>query len=105
MTIGIVGSYGGLNAGDEAILSVALRELRKRIPGVRLVVFSRGPEHTRAHHQVDLVVAGGEVGRAELAMTLHQLDLLLLGGGGILYDRESEGYLHLARTAQKLGVR
>jgi polysaccharide pyruvyl transferase CsaB len=105
LTVGIAGSYGGLNAGDEAILAVAIRELRQQIPGVRLVVFSREPSHTRQHHQVDQVVAGSEVGRSELATTLRELDLLLLGGGGLLYDRESEGYLHLARSAQKLGVR
>jgi polysaccharide pyruvyl transferase WcaK-like protein len=33
------------------------------------------------------------------------LDLLLLGGGGMLYDREADSYLHVARIAQRLGVR
>src|SRR3954469_9687625 len=34
--IGICGSYGGLNLGDEAILTVALEQLRIAIPGVEL---------------------------------------------------------------------
>jgi polysaccharide pyruvyl transferase CsaB len=40
----------------------------------------------------------------ELVTEIERLDLLLLGGGGILYDRESECYLHVPRIAQGLGV-
>ncbi len=101
--IGISGSYGGLNVGDEAILTAIVQELRGRMPGVELIIFSRDAEHTRAQHDVDRVIARDSI-RRELIDEIERLDLLLLGGGGILYDRESEPYLHVARLAQDTGV-
>ncbi len=102
--VGLVGSYGGLNAGDEAILTVAVAQLREAVEGVRIVVFSRDCEHTERHHDVDRVVAAREVVREELLAEIEQMDLLLLGGGGILYDREADAYLRLVRLAQEAGV-
>ena len=102
--IGVTGSYGGLNVGDEAILTAIVQELRARMPGVELVVFARDADHTRAGHDVDRVVARDAI-RRELLEEIERLDLLVLGGGGILYDRESEPYLHVARLAQDAGVR
>lgn len=104
MTIGVAGSYGGLNMGDEAILTVIVSELRRRIPGVRLVVFSRNAPHTIEHHDVEAVVDARTSSRSELADALSGLALLLLGGGGLLYDSEASSYLHVVRTAQRLGV-
>jgi polysaccharide pyruvyl transferase CsaB len=103
--IGICGSYGGLNVGDEAILTVALEQIRLAVPGAELTVFSRDPGHTAEHHRVDRVIDSREALRDELNAEVERLDLLLLGGGGILYDREAERYLHLPRIAQSLGVR
>jgi polysaccharide pyruvyl transferase WcaK-like protein len=54
-TIGISGSYGGLNLGDEAILTCAVEELRAAMPDVTIVVFSRHRAHTEAHHAVNRV--------------------------------------------------
>ena len=102
--IGISGSYGGLNVGDEAILTAMVQELRAHTPAVELVVFARDAEHTRARHDVDRVIARDSV-RSDLLEEIERLDLLLLGGGGILYDLESEAYLHIARLAQDAGVR
>jgi polysaccharide pyruvyl transferase CsaB len=104
VTVGLAGSYGGLNAGDEAILTVVVAQLREAIPGVQIVVFSRDVRHTERHHDVERVVAAREAMRDEIVAQVKRLDLLLLGGGGILYDREVTGYLHVVRIAQKLGV-
>jgi len=102
--VGLVGSYGGLNAGDEAILTVAIVQPRSAIPDVEIVVFSRDCDHTRAHHEVDRVAPARQGVRSELLAEVEGLDLMLLGGGGILYDREAETYLRAVRIAQEAGV-
>ncbi len=104
LTIGVLGSYGGRNLGDEAILTGLLTDLRQQEPNARIIVFSRNPEHTRqAHPDVEAVPWEG-VSRSDSALVLSQLDLLILGGGGILYDREARRYLRVVRVAQERGL-
>ncbi|CAL9283504.1 polysaccharide pyruvyl transferase family protein [Streptomyces sp. SudanB52_2052] len=104
--IGVLGSYGGFNIGDESILTCVLRCLRAQRPDASLVVFSRNAEHTRAHHPgADEVVDWEGVSRNRVLDTLASLDLLVLGGGGILYDGEARRYLRLVRAAQERGIR
>lgn len=102
--IGISGSYGGLNVGDEAILASALAQLRDAVPGVELVVFSRDAAHTRAHLPADRVVPTRGLSRDEVLPEIVRLDLFLLGGGGLLYDGEAYAYLRDVRLAQSVGV-
>jgi polysaccharide pyruvyl transferase CsaB len=106
LRIGLLGSYGGCNIGDEAILMCVLNSLRAHRPGARLVVFSRHAEHTRAHQpEADEVVDWEGVPQKPVLDALGGLDLLVLGGGGILYDGEARRYLRLVRAAQERGVR
>ncbi|WP_282792477.1 polysaccharide pyruvyl transferase family protein [Streptomyces sp. CC224B] len=103
-TIGVLGSYGGRNVGDEAILTALLDRVRAERPDVRILLFSRDPGHSRRAHP-DVEVTGWEgVCRERISEHLRRLTLLVLGGGGILYDTEARRYLRLARTAQDLGV-
>src|SRR3546814_8620923 len=99
-TIGITGSYVGLNLGDEAILSSAIAQFRAEIPGVEIVVFSRNADHTREHHAVDRVLSPRDALREEIVPEIRRLDLLLLGGGGILYDTEAQCYLREAEIGR-----
>ncbi|MCN0180250.1 polysaccharide pyruvyl transferase [Salinispora arenicola] len=104
LTIGVLGSYGGRNLGDEAILTGLLADLQEQEPNARIIVFSRNPDHTRsAHPEVEAVPWEG-VSRTDSSPVLAQLDLLILGGGGILYDREARRYLRVVRVAQERGL-
>jgi polysaccharide pyruvyl transferase CsaB len=102
-TVGISGSYGGLNLGDEAILQSMVRQLQDSLP-VRITVFSRNPEDTRKRHRVERVVGVRDLTRGEVCRELQELDLFILGGGGILFDAEAETFLREVTIAQELGV-
>ncbi len=101
ITVGVLGSYGGRNLGDEAILTSLLSDLHVRRPEAQVLVFSRHPDHTAtAHPGVDAMAWEG-VNRGRMAEVLDRLDVLILGGGGILYDTEARRYLRLVRSAQE----
>ncbi|OHB53297.1 MAG: polysaccharide pyruvyl transferase [Planctomycetes bacterium GWF2_50_10] len=90
--IGISGSYGGYNLGDEAILESMIAQLRKALD-LEITVFSRDPKDTLARHKVEKAVPVRKMTRAESAQVVGQLDLLILGGGGILFDSETKSFL------------
>lgn len=95
--IGVSGSYGGLNLGDEAILQVMIGEFKKNVDA-EIVVFSRNAEHTEATYGVRAVPVRS-LGRREVAREIAGLDLFILGGGGILYDAEASTYLREVNIA------
>jgi polysaccharide pyruvyl transferase CsaB len=101
--MGISGSYGGMNLGDEAILQVMLTELRRSLP-VEITVFSRNPRDTLARHRVERAVPVRELSRGEVTPEIAGLDLFILGGGGILYDAEAADYLREVVIAEELDV-
>jgi polysaccharide pyruvyl transferase CsaB len=101
--IGITGSYGGMNLGDEAILQSIVAQIRKDLPA-EIVVFSRDAEDTKRRHAVDRVVPVRKLSRAEAVPEVENLDVLLFGGGGILYDAEARIYLREVQIAKEKGV-
>ncbi|HYD57524.1 MAG TPA: polysaccharide pyruvyl transferase family protein [Burkholderiales bacterium] len=101
--IGISGSYGGMNLGDEAILQSIITQLRKDLE-VEITVFSRDAEDTKARHPVERVVPVRRLSRAEVVPEIERLDVLILGGGGILYDAEARIYLREVQIAREKGV-
>jgi polysaccharide pyruvyl transferase CsaB len=103
LRIGISGSYGGMNLGDEAILDGMLSQLRATVPA-DITVFSRNPSDTLGRHNIEHGVPVRSLTRKEITPEVQQLDLLVLGGGGILYDRDAEVYLREVFLAHELGI-
>ena len=101
--VGISGSYGGLNLGDEAILQGIITRLRASLP-VQVTVFSRDAKDTLRRHQVERAVTARDLTRQEATREIESLDLFILGGGGILYDAEAKVYLREMDVAQQKGV-
>lgn len=102
--VGISGSYGGLNLGDEAILQSIIFQLAQSLP-VEITVFSRDVEDTRRRHpRAARVVPVRDLARNEIIPELERLDLFILGGGGILFDAEAKIYLREVELAREKSV-
>ncbi len=101
--VGISGSYGGLNLGDEAILQSMIKELRRSLP-VEITVFSRDVEDTRSRYQLERVIPVRSLTRSEVIPEIERLDLFILGGGGILFDTAIKEYLREVNLAHEKGV-
>jgi polysaccharide pyruvyl transferase CsaB len=102
--IGLLGSYGGLNIGDEAILTSILTSLQTAVPFAEIVLFSRDAGHTRNAYPVDRVVDARRGSCDSVSEEIAHLDVLVLGGGGLLFDGEATEYLRHVRTAHRHGV-
>ena len=101
--VGISGSYGGWNLGDEAILQGIIEELRRAAP-VEITVFTRDPADTLRRHHVERAVPVRQFLRGDILPELRPLDLFILGGGGILFDAEVRTFLREVELAHELGV-
>ena len=102
--IGISGSYGGMNLGDEAILQGIVGRLRVTLPAAEITIFTCKRADTLRRHAVERAVEIRDMTRDEARGEIGKLDLLILGGGGILYDRDVEMYLREVFLAHELGV-
>jgi polysaccharide pyruvyl transferase CsaB len=98
--VGISGSYGGLNLGDEAILQSIVTQLRASVP-CQITVFSRDAKDTAGRHTVDKSIPVRDLSRDEVLPEVADLDLFILGGGGILYDDAAAVYLREVALAQE----
>jgi len=98
--VGISGSYGGLNLGDEAILQSIVAQLRAAAP-CEITVFSRDAKDTAARHTVEKSIPVRDLSRDEVLPEVTDLDLFILGGGGILYDEAASVYLREVALAQE----
>lgn len=101
--VGITGSYGGLNLGDEAILQCIIEQLRASLP-VEITVFSRNMQDTLNRHKVERVVPVRDMVKKEVIPEIERLDLLIFGGGGILFEPDVSIFLREAIIAQEIGV-
>jgi polysaccharide pyruvyl transferase CsaB len=92
-----------MNLGDEAILEGILRELRASIPA-EITVFSQNPTDTLARHGVEHAINIRALTRKEATPVIRDIDLFILGGGGILFDGEAEAYLREVMIAHEARV-
>jgi polysaccharide pyruvyl transferase CsaB len=100
--IGICGSYGGLNLGDEAILESIIRQIVASTPA-DIVVFSRDPAETAQRHRVRALPLR-DLPREDARREISQLDVLVVGGGGILFDAYAGMFMRLLALAHECGV-
>jgi polysaccharide pyruvyl transferase CsaB len=102
--VGISGSYGGLNLGDEAILQVIVDLLRKSLGAVDITVFSKKPDDTRKRHDIDRALPVRSMSRDEILPEIKDLDVFILGGGGILIDSEANHFMREVMIAKESGI-
>ncbi|MBQ9617946.1 MAG: polysaccharide pyruvyl transferase CsaB [Oscillibacter sp.] len=102
----ICGAYGLGNAGDEAILSAILREVRTVAPGAEITVLSRNPEETAARNGVEALYFFDLPG---MHRVLRRTRLYINGGGSLIQDATSRRslwyYLYTLHAAKKHGCR
>jgi polysaccharide pyruvyl transferase CsaB len=101
--VGISGSYGGLNLGDEAILQSITSQLRNSVDA-EVTVFTRNEQDTRTRHHPEHVVEVRNLTRVEITPQIDELDLFILGGGGILFDKEVDIFLRELEIAHQSDV-
>lgn len=101
--IGISGSYGGLNLGDEAILQSIIEQFNKYI-SADFTIFTKDEEDTKERYPKYKVVAVRELTKNEIIPEIENLDMFILGGGGILYDGEAKIYLREAELAVEKNI-
>ena len=81
----VCGYYGFGNSGDEAILSVLIRDLNEVFDKPTITVVAGNVESIAADHHVDAIHwtdIGGLRERAQAS------DLMVLGGGGLFQDQQ-----------------
>jgi len=89
MKIGIIGNYGATNIGDDAILTAILKSLS----GHKITVFSANPEKTNSEYGINTaplfpfgIRSGIKKGFSKSIRALKEVDVVILGGGGLFQD-------------------
>jgi polysaccharide pyruvyl transferase CsaB len=100
----ISGYYGFGNAGDEAILASIVKQLKKKIPDVKITVLSESPAATAAEFDVESHNRKDMFGIMRL---MGKTDLLISGGGGLIQDSTGFStvtyYLGIVQMAKLMG--
>jgi polysaccharide pyruvyl transferase WcaK-like protein len=81
----IVGAAGFTNLGDDAILAAMLAELREALPDASFAVASGSPERLAGVPRVEGIPFADDA----VADALDGAGLLVVGGGGFLYDHDA----------------
>jgi polysaccharide pyruvyl transferase CsaB len=92
-----------MNLGDEAILQSIIAQLRNSLD-VEVTVFSKNAKDTQTRHRVDHVIEVRNLTRVEITPAIRELDLFILGGGGIFFDKEAELFLRELEIAHQNSI-
>ena len=102
----ICGAYGKGNAGDDAILTCMIRQLRQQDPDLPITVMTRKPRQTAVQtgvstvHIFNIAAAGRAMKRSQLYIS---------GGGSLIQNvtsnRSLQYYLYSIRQAKRLGCK
>lgn len=76
----ILGNFGAMNLGDEAILAGQIQELKK-IPGISITVIGRYPNEIKRLHKVNAVSL---YQFNLLRKSIKRSDIIIVGGGGLI---------------------
>lgn len=98
----ICGAYGKENAGDDAILSAIIQEMKGIDPYMPITVLSRQPKRTRLTYRVDAVHTFAFL---KWKRAMKHSKLYLSGGGSLIQDVTSRRslwyYLYNIRAAKR----
>src|SRR5689334_11215 len=100
--VGITGPYGVPNLSDEAILEASMLPPSADLHAA-VIGSSGNVQPPAARHGVDAVPVR-TMTKNETRELVRTLDLMIFGGGGILYDEEAQLYLREANLAHEVGV-
>ena len=100
MIIGIYGAYGTKNIGDDAILISIITSIKKVIGDAEFIVFSADiKESNKIYNAGHIKYVKVSLKRpVTLIKTILKTDILLYGGGGLIYDHHGLKWL-LARLS------
>jgi len=107
--IGIHGFYGMGNLGDEAILQGIFKMLKNQgFEKKSICIFSPNPTRVKEAYGVKAVSSKSKI--LKLLWFLKDVDILFLGGGGLLKDygdssKSLFGWLRIITLAQKMGIK
>jgi polysaccharide pyruvyl transferase CsaB len=82
----IIGYFGYGNTGDEAILESMISAFRKRNKDIKFIVFSGNPEFISSKYGVKSLSGSMRRNLKDVIKTIKDADLVILGGGGFLFD-------------------
>lgn len=102
----ICGAYGLGNAGDEAILTAILGQVRAAVPEAEITVLSRNPRETAAQYQVRALYL---FDLPAVRRVMAQTRVYINGGGTLIQDATSRRsllyYLYTLLAAKRQGCR
>ena len=85
----IIGGYGFGNLGDEAVLSVIIKRLRKTKDDTKITVLSHDPEETRRFHSVNACSP------LKTLLEVVRSDEIIIGGGEVITYHKKPWFVYL----------